>query len=416
MLLLLMEKKLFMGLRYRIRLKGALSLPPALTELYAVSVNGGRPRQVLGTPAESICFSKSGKQFLYHDKKGGENEWRKHHTSSVTRDIYLYDIKSKKHTNLVGWQGEDRNPVFAPGDEKVYFLSERGGSFNIYSFNLTVPDRVEPVTSFKNRPVRFLSIANTGRLCFGYDGEIYIKDEMSNPKKVAVEIRGDQAIDDREELLFTSGATDAEVSPDGKQIALILRGEVFVTSTDYVTTKQVTETPEQEKWLSFAPDNRTLAYASERDGNWNIYTAKMARKEEINFPNATLIDEEAVLPASSVERFAPQFSPDGKELAFIEDRNKLMVVNLQNKKVRQITDGSMHYRTGDGFTYKWSPDGKWFALEFIGNKHDPYGDIGIVRADGGGQIINLTRSGYSNGNPGGCWMEMRYCFRVNATG
>lgn len=71
-----------------------------------------------------------------------------------------------------------------------------------------------------------------------------------------------------------------------------------------------------------------------------------------------------------------------------------MVVNLQNKKVRQITDGSMHYRTGDGFTYKWSPDGKWFALEFIGNKHDPYGDIGIVRADGGGQIINLTRSGY----------------------
>ncbi|WP_059026699.1 S41 family peptidase [Gabonibacter massiliensis] len=392
-------KEIVYGAQIQDPAESALFPSPALTELYAVSVNGGRPRQVLGTPAESICFSKSGKQFLYHDKKGGENEWRKHHTSSVTRDIYLYDIKSKKHTNLVGWQGEDRNPVFAPGDEKVYFLSERGGSFNIYSFNLTVPDRVEPVTSFKNRPVRFLSIANTGRLCFGYDGEIYIKDEMSNPKKVAVEIRGDQAIDDREELLFTSGATDAEVSPDGKQIALILRGEVFVTSTDYVTTKQVTETPEQEKWLSFAPDNRTLAYASERNGNWNIYTAKMARKEEINFPNATLIDEEAVLPASSVERFAPQFSPDGKELAFIEDRNKLMVVNLQNKKVRQITDGSMHYRTGDGFTYKWSPDGKWFALEFIGNKHDPYGDIGIVRADGGGQIINLTRSGYSNGNP-----------------
>lgn len=101
---------------------------------------------------------------------------------------------------------------------------------------------------------------------------------------------------------------------------MIIRGDVFVTSTDYTTTKQVTTTPEGEKWLSFAPDNRTIAYASERGGNWNIYTAKIAREEEVNFPNATLIEEEAVLPVSTKERFAPQFSPDGKELAFIEDR------------------------------------------------------------------------------------------------
>ncbi|MCQ4775677.1 hypothetical protein NE634_18630, partial [Lacrimispora saccharolytica] len=38
-------------------------------------------------------------------------------------------------------------------------------------------------------------------------------------------------------------------------------------------------------------------------------------------------------------------------------------------------------------------------MEFIGNKHDPYSDIGLVSAQGNGEIINLTNSGYSSGSP-----------------
>ena len=82
----------------------------------------------------------------------------------------------------------------------------------------------------------------------------------------------------------------------------------------------------------------------------------IARKEDPNFPNATLIKEEVLLPSTTVERAYPQFSPDGKELAFIEDRNRLMVLNLDSKKVRQITDGSTWYNTAGGFDYSWSPD------------------------------------------------------------
>lgn len=63
-----------------------------------------------------------------------------------------------------------------------------------------------------------------------------------------------------------------------------------------------------------------------------------------------------------------------------------------------MTDGSTWYSTGGGFDYAWSPDGKWFTLEFIGNKHDPYSDIGLVNAQGG-DIINITNSGYTSGSP-----------------
>lgn len=280
----------------------------------------------------------------------------------------------------------------------MYFLSERnGGSFNVYSFPLNAPQQVKPVTTFRTHPVRFLSVSDKGTLCYAYDGELYTQLPNSRPQKVKVELVRD---DDKDiaSFRFSQGATSACVSPDGKQVAFIVRGDVFVTSTDYPTTKQITNTPAGESGLSFAPDNRTLVYASERTGNWQLYMAKITRKEDPNFPNATLIEEEVLLPSKTVERRYPQYSPDGKEIAFIEDRNRLMVLNLETKKVRQVTDGSTWYNTGGGFDYEWSPDGKWFTLEFIGNRHDPYSDIGIVSAQGGA-ITNLTNSGYMSGSP-----------------
>ena len=81
-------------------------------------------------------------------------------------------------------------------------------------------------------------------------------------------------------------------------------------------TKQITHTPAGESGLSFAPDNRTLAYASERNGNWQLYLAKIVRKEDPNFPNATIVEEEALLPSATVERAFPQFSPDGKAVSY----------------------------------------------------------------------------------------------------
>ena len=303
----------------------------AMTELYKVPVAGGRTEQVLGTPAELVCFDKTGKNFLYQDRKGFEDEWRKHHTSSITRDIWLYNTQTGKHTNLTNRGGEDRNPVYAPDGNAIYFLSERdGGSFNVYTFSLNTPQEVKAMTTFKTHPVRFLSVSDKGTLCYTYDGELYTQKSGARPEKVKVEL----VRDDEQQLAtlkFSQGATSASVSPDGKQIAFIVRGDVFVTSTDYATTKQITNTPAKEAAVSFAPDNRTLVYASERTGNWQLYTAKISRKEDPNFPNATLIEEEVLLPSKTVERTYPQYSPDGKELAFIEDRNRLMVLNLKQK-------------------------------------------------------------------------------------
>ena len=165
----------------------------------------------------------------------------------------------------------------------------------------------------------------------------------------------------------------------------------------YTTTKQITHTPEAERQPTWSADNRTIAYMSERNGKWNIYTATIERKDDPNFPNATTIVEKALFD-DNTERTYPQYSPDGKKLAFIQDRNKLMVMDVKSQKVHQVTDGSTYARRNGGFNYSWSPDGKWFTLEVIDNMHDPYSDIAIVSAEGG-KVTNITRSGYFDESP-----------------
>lgn len=369
-----------------------------LTELYKVSVDGGRSLQVLATPAEAVTFSKDGKTMYYQDRKGSEDEWRKHHTSSVTRDVWSYDIATGKHLNITARAGEDRNPVLSPDGNMMYILSERnGGSFNVYRFPVGDASKAEKVTDFKTHPVRFLSMSDNGTMCYTYDGEIYTQALSGQPRKVSISLVRDDE-NNVADLRFSSGASSGTVSRDGKQIAFIQRGEVFVTSTEYATTKQITHTVAGEQGVCFAPDNRTLSYASERGGYWQIYEAKIARKEDPNFPNSTLVNETLLTPDDGIERSYPQYSPDGKELAYIEGRRKLMVMNLKTKAVRQITDGSTWMETNGGFDYEWSPDGKWFTLEFIGNRRDPYSDIGIVSCQGG-KIINVTESGYASSSP-----------------
>ena len=383
-----------------------------LPELYKVPAKGGRTLQVLGTPAEMLSFAADGKSFYYQDRKGYEDEWRKHHTSSITRDVWFYDAKSGQHTNITAHAGEDRNPVASADGKTLYFLSERnGGSMNVYALNTGANNGQQPVavTTFKTHPVRFLSAARNGLLCYTYNGEIYTQKNGSQPQKLSITLtRDDEPV--ISDLTFTSGARQAVVSRDGKQVAFVARGEVFVTSTEYATTRRISQTAGAEADVDFAPDGRTIVYASERNGNWQLYTASIVRKEDLNFANATLIKEESVFPElpalqlngkldfSQVERQYPKYSPDGTKLAFIEDSIKLKVVDLKTKKVTQVTDGSKWFRQDGGFDYEWSPDGKWFVLSYIANKRDPYTDQGIVSAEGG-EIHPITQSGYMSGRP-----------------
>lgn len=370
-----------------------------MTEVYSVPVAGGATRQILATPAQKINWSNDGKWFLYQDLKGFDDEWRKHHTSSITRDIWKYDVATGKHTNLTSRPGEDRDPIVAGND--VYFLSERdGGSMNLYCAPLSDMNKVTELTHFKGHPVRFLSRANDGTLCYTYDGEIYTQKPDGKPVKLAVTVT-EYDMPSPTKLNVRSGARQATPSPDGKSVAFVYRGDVFVTSTDYATTKQITSTPQGESAPSWSPDGKTLYYTSERDGNPTIYKATLGHDGDPNFANATVIKEERVFGKDNIDRRYPTVSPDGKQLAYIQDRNQLYVMDLKSGKKRQLTDGSLYPSRSGGFSYEWSPDSKWISLEINQRKHDPYTDVAILEVETG-KITNLTNTGYFS--QGGRWV------------
>ena len=367
------------------------------SQVYEVSTQGGRPKLYSVLPMENISINAKG-QVLYHDCKGYEDKWRKHHTSPITRDIWMLD--GGKYQKLTSFKGEDRNPVWAQDGQSFYYLSEQNGSFNVYHRNVGSGKDTQ-VTHNQKNPIRFLTSSQSGLLCYGYDGEIYTVKEGAEPQKVNISITTDNAEPSLVRQIRSNGATEIALSPSGKEVAFVMHGDVYVTSVDYKTTKRITDTPQQERNVSFSPDGRALVYASERNGVWQIYQAKIKNASDKNFTYCTDIEEEALTHSNLTSQY-PTYSPDGKEVAFYEDRATLRILNLKSKDVRTVLDGKYNYSYSDGdIWFEWSPDSKWLLCSYIGTGGWNNTDIALVKADGK-EVHDLTDSGYSDSN--GKWV------------
>lgn len=361
-------------------------------ELYKVSSAGGHIDQVFTIPAEYVQVSADGKTMIYHDKTGQENEWRKHHQSSVTRDLWKYEVEADKHTMITSFEGEDRQPNFNDDETSVYYLSEKSGNFNVHKLYLSNPEQDEQLTRFKDFPVRFLSYGS-GVICFGYDGELYTMKESEAPQKIKVNIRTQNLENSDSYISIKDGVREMEVSPNGKEIAFIARGEVFVTSVDGSLTKRITNTPNQERFVTFTPDGKNVVYASERNGKWNIYKADKIRSEEPFFYASTIIKEE-VLISNTVDSYLPSFSPDGKKLAYVAGRKTLRVKDIESGKEIDLLTPKDLFTMSDGDQYfAWSPDSKWLLVDW--GKLLSNNEILLLAADGS-KRENLTESGYQD--------------------
>lgn len=367
-------------------------------QIYEVNVEGGRPQLYSSHTMEAINFNADGSKILYHDKKGYEDPWRKHQVSSIARDIWVYEpAKAGSYKKLTTFRGEDRDPVWAADGKSFYYLSEQNGSFNVYKRSLEA-DNPKQLTKFKDHPIRFLSSSKQGTLSFSYNGELYTMTENSEPQKVDVKILADKIESDQKRINFTTGAREMSVSPNGKEIAFIIRGDVFVASVEYGTTRRITNTPEQERSVSFSPDGRSLLYAAERNGKWNLYQSSLTRSEDKQFVYAREFKEEQ-LTDSDKASFQPEYSPDGKEIAFLEDRTALRILNLKSKEIRTVLKGEFNYSYSDGDQwFDWAPDSKWLLSKYIGVGGWNSIDAALVKADGS-EVVNLTESGYTDAAP-----------------
>lgn len=389
-------------------------------ELYQVAVKGGRPEQLLTTPAEDVNVSRDGRVMLYHDRKGGENAWRKHQTSAIARDVWMYDVRAGTHKQLTTFAGEDRSPLLSPDGQSVFYLSEESGTFNVHRMPLA-GGASQKLTSFTSAPVRFLTMAGNGTMAFSQDGALYTLRPGSQPQKVDVRIAADAKVNAERVLSVSGGVREMTVAPSGREVAFTFRGDVFVVSTEGGITKRITRTPAVETGLSFSPDGKSLVYASERNGRWGIYEVRRTRDAEPYFHVSTVLKEQPLL-VNDKQNYQPSFSPNGKELAWIEDRKLLRVMDVTTKQARTLLGEQEIFSQNPGQHFQWSPDGQWMLFDYDVPGVAP-SEVGLVRTDGKSKAVNLTQSGFNDsrakwilGGKGMLWFSNRDGLKAVAQG
>ena len=374
---------------------------PGYPQLYKIGLEGGKPELVTSLTMSNISVSGDG-TVLYEDYKGYEDDMRKHHTSSVTRDIWLYQGSGDAFSinadgifkKLSTFKGEDRNPVFGPDGNSFFYLSERGGNFNVWKSSVSNPSSASQVTALPTHPVRYLSIADNGTMVFSYNGDLYRFNEGSEPVKLEIRVSKDKSLKDVIRRTVSSGTTDLAISPNGKEVAVVARGDIFVTSIDYRTTKRITCTPEKESGASFSKDGRELYYAAERNGCWSIWKTSLTEKDDKYFTYSYKFKEEMVTKPG-VTCTSPSVSPDGKYLAYFKDRTDIVVRDLKSGEEKTVLKEALYsYKDGD-LVFSWSPDSHYILTDYEadGGWNNP--DVALIDVETG-KVTDLTESGYSD--------------------
>jgi Tol biopolymer transport system component len=143
--------------------------------------------------------------------------------------------------------------------------------------------------------------------------------------------------------------TELDLSPDGKRLAAVRGGDIWVIDIDRNTTLRLTTNAAQERAPLWAPDGASIVFASNRDGRLNLYEKAV----DSAAPERELL-------ASAEDKIPSAFSPDGKWLLFTQSGSGFDVYMLARgggaPEVKPLVNGA----AAEGQAAV-SPDGKWVA-------------------------------------------------------
>src|SRR6056297_1195536 len=382
-------------------------------ELYTVPVKRGTPRQITAIEARQARLDAKGERLLYTDDKR-DSFYRKHDDSPFARDVWSLDLESGHHQRLTSNPWNDHTPAWDATDEGFYFISERSGSLNVWHQALGDGEENAMQVTFHDRhPVRGLDVASNGALAYGFDGEIYVLQardpgtgSADDPAPVPITFLTADTGDGMIQAEVDGKISEFALSPNDKEIAFVLRGDVFVTSLEFATTRRITRTPGLERNLAFTPDGRGLLYAAERGAQWSIFESRLTDPDEPYFHTATRIEEVGLIDgaADSDEMRAavthPNAAPDGRHVAYLHDWAEVRVFDRETRQSVSVVPGEVNFSLGnDDIHFDWSPDSRYLAVDIQTGGRLFFGNVALVPADGSAAPLDLTRSGYMDARP-----------------
>ncbi len=356
-----------------------------LNDLYRVSVNGGTPMPVSADRYTNEFFcapSPDGKTLAFSARGIASGQWwRKGHSHIDESEIWLlrsFDAGPATYERVTAPGGaKELWPMWSADGRTLFYVSDRmdagnkNGAQNIWT---ATPggSGARRLSTFTDGRVLWPSISYDGReVVFEHNFSIWKLDTASGKaSEVAITRRGASAGPTVERQRLTDRISELQLSPDGKKVAFVVRGEVFAASaSDGGDAARVSNSTAEEYQIAWSPDSRRLVYASDRDGVPHLFLYDFTSNSETQ------------LTRDAADDSTPRFSPDGKSLAFIRGAKELRVMDMTAKTDRVLKTAIFERPPlGSDRPFVWSPDGKWIA--YVPLAENQFKNVNVVSVDG----------------------------------
>jgi tricorn protease len=330
----------------------------AITRLYTVTSAGEMPAP-LPVPSGVLCaLSPDGKKMAYCPGGNEEYYWKRY-KGGQHQQIWWCDLEKHKYQPLIKYDGKSSYPMWI-GD-RLYFVSDRGqqGIANLYCYSFK-DESIKEVTHYEDFDVQMAS-TDGRQIVFVHSGYLQVLDtENGAVRQIDLSIPTDQwKLADRtinpKEYIQSFGASD-----DGKSAVFEARGDVFLVPAEELSeTVNLTATASsRERFPQLSPDGKTVAFFSDKTGEYELYTRSVSGQGEWVRLTTGL--------NKSVYRL--EWSPDSSKILFADKTFALYYVEAQKRELVKIDASTM--LKNDEFSwevsdYTWGPDSKWVAYSFV---------------------------------------------------
>lgn len=361
--------------------------------IYRLDVLSGRMKRLVKDDSKCLFPSLSPDgQWLAYTRGALVDVIRKGYRGSANYDIFVGPVDgSAPPKRLTDSDRNDMWPVWGADNQTVYYTSERSGLATVWRQSREGGTPTQVVDTPPDA-VRYLSVGRSGRtLAFECDNRICTAEAGTGTgslKPVPILCRTDERGARTSYAAFNSNnASEFALSPDGKRMAFVVRGDLFTVSVDKGgEAKRLTDNPTRDQDVVWSPDGKSLVYSSNRDGGYHLYSVDVASGMTTQLTKGSGIDTD------------PLFSPDGKWIAFRRGPQTSLYL------IRPDGSGEQLAAKGPKITrFRWSPDDHWLA--FVRQDDIRTNDVWVVKLGDGdeaikpGEPVNVTDHPGSNESP-----------------
>jgi tricorn protease len=322
------------------------------SELYRVSASGsGLPVKLSIPYGEFAALSPDGRQAVYMPQSTDFRTWKRYR-GGWAPDLWLFDLTTFAAENLTQFVGNDAQPMWA--GRRLYFLSDRDAAQRNNLWVMELDGRqTRQLTRFTDFDITFPAIGPQ-EIVFQAGGRLYLLDlRTEQQREVPVTATTDLATLLPRQVAVQGLISYGALSANGNRAVLEARGELFSLPARYGPVLNLTQTSgAAERFPEFSPDGRWLAFWSDRTGEYELYVR----------PAAGPGVDRKVTEYGPGFRYRPYWSPDSRRIAFVDETMTIRIVEVENGRTVNV-DKALNWMHGplQNFAPSWSADSRWLA-------------------------------------------------------